>query len=194
MNHLPATIASIPEAAAWLKNGGVIAHPTDTCYGFAALVNDKQAVEKLRKVKGSEPEKPLSILVSSLQMAEIYSEFSSKSIEMAKMWPASLTLLLPKRETVPTWVTRNRFIGVRIPDHQWTLHLIEALGEPIVTSSANRTGGKELYDSVEVAAEFGNEAVLLIEGGSIPQISPSTIVRVSDRGMEILRQGSLRVY
>lgn len=194
MKILPAIPESIPEVVVWLQSGGVMLHPTDTCYGFSSLMGQRTAVHAIRRLKGSEEEKPLLMIVSEEEEARKYAFFSEEAERFAKKWPAPLTLLLPKKESVPEWITNNSSVGVRVPDHTLTLELLRTLQEPLVSTSANRSGEKEMYDTQSVFFEFKETNCLFLDAGTLPHKKPSTLLKVDTESTTILREGSLRIY
>jgi L-threonylcarbamoyladenylate synthase len=175
-----------------LRQGGVVAHPTDTCYGLAADVFNPQALERLYELKGMPKDKPVSILVSSLEEAKRYAYFSSKALELAeRFWPGALTLVLRRSENLPIFLNPEvSEIGLRVIDEPTSVGLLKAFGGPLTTTSAN-AHRKPSPDSVR---EISVQPDLILDRGELQaQAKPSTIVRVVGDGIEILRQGDLKI-
>jgi L-threonylcarbamoyladenylate synthase len=172
-----------------LENGGVIIHPTDTCYGLACSMFSKKGIEKLYALKGMPLTKPISILVSSEEMARNYGEFNRLADMLAeKYWPGPLTAIVRKSSKVPIFFNASTpTIGIRFPEHETTIDLIEQLGHPILTTSANEVGGKEPY----ISDEIDLEADFLLDGGRLPFSKTSTIIDVSDGTVHLLREGAV---
>ena len=184
---------NIDKAVAYLKQGGVVIHPTDTCYGLAADITNKVAVEKIYLLKQMSPSKPMSIIVSDLSMLKIYAFLSQKAAEIAKKYlPGALTLILPKTKSVPSFYAKSlNFLGVRIPKNFLSLELVQKLDSPITTTSANITKKLPAYTPQDVENYFGNADVLFLNGGILPNKKPSTILKFVDDSFEIIRQGDL---
>ena len=177
----------IEKAVQVLKNGGVVMHPTETCYGFAVDVKNPAAMAKLYKLKGRDAKKPVSILVADLKMAKKHGEFSKKTLELAeKYWPGPLTIVVPRGK---------EFVGMRCADHQFSRELVRTFGSPITTTSANLAGEEPLYKpEVGVFGDLAKEIDLVVDGGEIPFNKPSTIVKVVGEKVELIRQGDLVVF
>jgi len=181
---------ALMKAVEVLKAGGVVMHPTETCYGLAVDVRNPQAIEKLYKLKGRDAAKPVSILVSDLGMAKKYGEFSKEALRLAdQYWPGPLTILVPRVDG-----KSQAFVGIRCADHEFSLELVKAFGSAITTTSANLAGKEPLYEAnVEVFGDLAKEIDLVIDGGRIPARRPSTIVKVVDDKVELVREGSVKV-
>ncbi|KKR07761.1 MAG: Sua5/YciO/YrdC/YwlC family protein, tRNA threonylcarbamoyladenosine biosynthesis protein [Candidatus Peregrinibacteria bacterium GW2011_GWF2_39_17] len=175
-----------------LRQGGVVAHPTDTCYGLAVDIFNKAALERLYELKGMSQEKPVSILVRSLKEAKEYGEFSKIALDLAaRYWPGSLTLVVPRTEKAPVFLnSKQDTIGIRVIVEDWTKNLLEAFGSPLSTTSANKHGQASPYSVAEILVQPD----FLIDGGNLdPKNQPSTIVEVIGAQKRILRQGNIVV-
>jgi len=173
-----------------------VMHPTETCYGFAVDVGNPQALEKLYKLKGRDAAKPVSILVTDLGMGRKYGEFSKKALELAeKYWPGPLTIIVSRTKNLPeNFNPGQEFVGIRCPDHKFSLALVKEFGRPITTTSANLAGEAPLYEAN--LSIFGELAVLIdlvVDGGKIAFNKPSTIVKVVRDEVDILREGDLEI-
>lgn len=171
-----------------LNTGGVVMHPTETCYGLAVDIFNEQALAKLYKVKAMDLDKPVSILVDGLGMALEYGIFSHKALELAKdHWPGALSIVVPRKRDLPEFLNPgNDFISFRHSSLPFCTEMVKALGRPLSTTSANKSGEKESYKP------FNLKGVdLLIDGGEILKTRPSTIVKVEGDDVTILRQGDL---
>lgn len=167
-----------------LQNGGVIAYPTDTTYGIGCAILSPAAVKRIFEIKGRNFNKPLSIACSSLKMATKYSETDNLPADfLNKVFPGPVTLLLPKTDSISDLVTAESLrVGVRIPDYPEILEIIEALGEPIVTTSANISGQPDVveFDDVKLEVDY-------IYEGTCHYKQPSTIIDIEHK--KILREG-----
>lgn len=173
-----------------LRSGGVITHPTDTCYGLACDIFNKKALDRLYALKRMPKDKPLSIIVGSLEVAREYGVFNQKALLLAeKGWPGDLTLVLKRTDKVPVYLNKGiDTVGIRVPGDKFTLEMLKRWGGPLSTTSANLSGEPNPYSSdVTVKGDY------VVEAGRIPIKKPSTIVRVIDDGVEVLRRGEFIV-
>ena len=195
MRILKADLTSLEQTVDFLKQGGVVIHPTDTCYGMAVDITNPQAIQKIYALKKMSLQKPMSILVADFAMLEKYGKLSAKAREIAQKYlPGALTLVLPKTENVPAfYAPENDFIGLRLPRQNLSLDLVQKLGNPITTTSANLTGQVQAYTPAEVLNYFQETEVLFLDGGILPQKKPSTILKCVDDFCEIIRQGDLLI-
>lgn len=173
-----------------LKNGGVVMHPTETCYGLAVDVFSENALRKLYEVKEMSFDKPVSILVDSLEMAQQYGDFSEKALKCAeKYWPGPLSIIVPRKNNLPNFLNPGQdFISFRYSSYTFCNEMVKNFGRPVSTTSANKTGEPQFYLPKELSG-----VDLIVDGGEIPENKPSTIVKFDGDRLEILRQGDVRV-
>ena len=181
-----------------LRNDSVFIYPTETCYGIGADATNSQAVRRVYEIKKRPNDKSAIILVSDMQMAEKYAEFSAKARELTdKFWPGALTLVLPARAgsgLAPELISDSGEVAVRISGYILARELVNLVGHPIVSTSANISGGKNIYKSVDIISAFSSADSapdFFIDDGDLVENSPSTLVRVRDGEVEVLRQGGL---
>lgn len=180
----PAGPESIGRAASLLRDGGVIAFPTDTLYAVAALDSDKKAVERLYAVKRRPAAQPLVLLVRGEEDFGKLVQLTDHARDLIHLfWPGPLTLVLPSRAEPGTTVAG------RAPDHPVALALLDAIGEPLASSSANRAGAAPPVDADAVIAGLGDELDLVLDGGPCQLGLPSTILDLSGAKARILRAG-----
>lgn len=181
--------ASIQHAVQVLRQGGVVAHPTDTCYGLATDVFNEKALCHLYEMKDMAPEKPVSILVRSLEEAKRFGKFSPLALRLAKrFWPGPLTLVVPRTALLPAFFNPGVVeIGIRLIDEPFSLAMLQQFGGPITTTSANAHGLPSPYDVSEISVK----ADAILDGGKLDRSQkPSTLVRVIGEKAGILREGS----
>ena len=173
-----------------LWDGGVVMHPTETCYGLAVDVFNKSALKKLYELKEMSTDKPVSILIDSVGMAQEFGLFSDKAFDLAnEYWPGPLSILVPRSKELPDFLNENNdFVSMRCSSMDFCINMVKEFGRPVTTTSANKTGDPQLY--------FPNASSLkgvdlLIDGGEIKSNKPSTIVKVEGSDLTILRQGDL---
>lgn len=177
-----------------LREGGVIAYPTETVYGLGANIFSRVAVERIFQIKGRDAHKPLSVMISSLDEADELCEAipDSGRALMAAFWPGPLTLILNASESVPAYIkSKDDTIGVRFPDHPVCIGLVQLLGEPITSTSANLAGENPPVQAEEVKANLGDQIDFLIDGGECVVQIPSTVVDITAEEPRLLRAGAI---
>ena len=179
-------------AANIIKNGGIVIFPTETVYGIGTNGLNEEAVKKLYEVKDRPLNKPISLLVSNFdminQVAEDITEMEYKI--MKNFFPGPLTIILNKKSCVPDILTANgNTVGIRMPDNEIALKLIELSGVPIATPSANISGRPSGIDIEDIKKDFEGKVDLFIDSGKSKIGNGSTIVKVEDNEIKILRQG-----
>jgi L-threonylcarbamoyladenylate synthase len=176
--------SDIETAAEFLRGGGLVAFPTETVYGLGARADLPQAVTRLREVKVRPPGKQMAVLVSGITAAErLVGPLPEAARRIAEsFWPGPVTLVVaaPKGEG----------IGLRCPAVHATLELIEALGHPVFAPSANPAGEPPALSAGEVLAYFEGRIEAVLDGGRVEIGEPSTVVRVAEKGLELLRAGA----
>lgn len=185
---------SIQLAGEVLKQGGIVAFPTDTVYGLGAVCTNDEAVQKIFAAKGRDEGKPLSILVASVEQAEqIALEIPEKARRlMEKYWPGALTLVLKKRPEISDKVSAGReTIGLRMPDSQTAVKLLEAAGVPLAAPSANTSGKRSSVSAEDVIADLAGRVDMILDGGRCPVGISSTVVDLTGESPVILREGSI---
>lgn len=184
----------INKASSILKNGGIGIFPTDTVYGIGCNALDITGLEKLYKLKERNFNKPISILVSNPNMINKFvkniNNIERKLIE--NFWPGALTIIFNKSEIVPKLLTAGLdTIGIRMPNNKIAIELIDKLGGPIAASSANISGEIPATNiNNALKNSFNNKIDFIIDDGETYNI-PSTIVRVENDEIRILREGSI---
>lgn len=179
----------IERAVASLEAGGVIAYPTDTYYAIGCDLLNKKAVEKLYRLKQRPTGKPLSFLCADLSDISRYAKVSNTAYKvMKRLVPGPYTFVLPATKLTPEIaMTRQKTVGIRVPDAPIPLALVERLGHPLLTTSATWEG-EVLVDPREIKARLGHGLDLIIDGGY--QLNePSTVLSLLEDRVEVLRQG-----
>ncbi len=179
-----------------LKKGGVIVFPTDTAFGIGCRVDNEKAVERIFAIKGRDERKATPVLVSSIDMAQQYvDDIPSGAYQlMEKYWPGALTIVLPSTQAqVPTLVTGgSNSLGVRMPDYFLLLQIIEAVGVPLIGTSANLSGENTPF-TVEGLNPSLVRQVDMVLSGSCKIKQPSTVVDYTQTPYRILREGAIRL-
>lgn len=184
--------SGIKEAAAVLKRGGVIVYPTDTAYGLGGIYNLKKVTSKILKIKKRKDEK-FTIISSSLSQVEKFFKLNSLQKKLAKKyWPGPLSIVVSSK------------FAARVPKNKIALALARQVGKPLIATSANLTGKQTIYDSKKIIKKFASkknfrlysarqEPDLIIDSGRLKKIKTSTIVKVSNREIKVLRKGSVKL-
>ena len=195
LDRLPSNIRrQVKEGISILKQGGIVALPTDTVYGLGACMHIHKAVEQVYAVKERPRNMPLSLLLAHLsQISEVAEPVPPVAWLLAESFlPGALTLVLHKSKLVPDIVTAGgTTVAVRIPAHPVPLALVGGLGEPISGTSANLSGKPSALTADEVYSQFGNKIDLVIDGGRCPGGKESTIVDVTGEAPVVLREGAI---
>jgi L-threonylcarbamoyladenylate synthase len=175
-----------------LKDGGLVAFPTDTVYGLGALAFDERAVSRISDVKGRLVDKAIPILIGSYDQVErVASGVNAESEKLARrFWPGPLTIILPRHVLVPEAVTPFQTVGVRIPDFAATIELLKMTG-PMAVSSANLTGMGSSTTARGVQTQLDGKIPLILDGGVTPGGIPSTVMDCMEGTPNILRQGPI---
>lgn len=177
-----------------IKNGGLVIFPTETVYGIGTNALDSKAVKKLYEVKKRTYEKPISLLVNSIEMIEnIAKDITELEYELIKnFFPGPLTIILKKKENISNIVTANKeTVGVRMPQNDIALKLIEYAGVPIATPSANISGKPSGTNIKDIMRDFEEKVEYFIDNGPSKIGQSSTIVQIIDETPYILRKGAI---
>lgn len=175
-----------------LKDGGVIVYPTDTLYAFGCDITNAKAVEKICAIKNIDPVKmPLSFVCSNISHVSNYSFIDNKLFKILKSClPGPFTFLLKGNSNLPKLFKKKNVVGIRIPDNKIALAIVEALGNPILSSSVPINEDEIEYSTdPELIEEFyGNRVDCVIDAG-IGETEPSTIIDCTGDEMEVKRKG-----
>jgi L-threonylcarbamoyladenylate synthase len=175
-----------------LHNGGLVAFPTDTVYGLAALPFRAEYVERLYIAKGRNSERSIAILLGEQSQIKLVAkdlgEMASRLVE--HFWPGPLTLIVPRLETLPETLSSSMTVGIRIPDHPFALALLRQTG-PLAVTSANLSGYSNCNTAPEVLLQLGGRIHLILDGGQTTGGVPSTVVDCTGNELVILREGPL---
>jgi L-threonylcarbamoyladenylate synthase len=184
--------ASVDTAERVLQEGGLVAFPTDTVYGVGGKFDDERALEEIFTVKDRDRVKPLPVLISSLGQLSGLTPSLTESLRklVERFWPGPLTLVLPAKSGLSTYLTKDGTLGVRMPAHPFALQLLEASG-PLGVTSANISGEPSPQTAEIVYQTMRGRIDLIVDGGTAPGGIPSTVVHLSESGLELLRAGPI---
>lgn len=184
----------VETAARLLAEGKIVALPTETVYGLAADSFNQTAVEDIYRAKGRAEDKPLSVLLSGMDMVlRVCRDIPTAAYHLAEaFWPGPLTMVLPSAGLVAPRVTAGgATLGVRCPDHPLTLAVIRSLGRPLAAPSANPSGMESPKNSAAVLAGLDGRIDALLDGGACSVAIESTVVDLTGERPSILRHGGL---
>ncbi len=176
-----------------LKNGGVVALPTDTVYCLAASLTNTEAIGRIFDIKGRATTKALPVLVAdAIQMRQVAEMNPLAELLTRRFMPGGLTLILPRKPVVPDIVTGGRdSVAVRIPGHTMTMYIIKAVGTPLTGTSANLSGRYSVCEADDVRAQIGEQVDMVLDGGRCPGGIESTIVDLTTPLPTIVREGAV---
>jgi len=176
----------LADAAKLLREGGVVAFPTETVYGLCVDATDREAVERLRALKGRKPEHAFAYLLADREAARDLTgrDLPPLAARIAdRLWPGPVTLVVPTGE-------RGR-IGLRLPEALLPRALARETGRPLIQTSCNRTGEPPALDGAGVVANLGEDVDLLLDAGRTPGAESSTVVVCDEVSFSVARKGAM---
>ena len=179
----------LPEALAVLRNGGLIAFPTDTVYGLGGLATEAEVVEAIFLAKARPEERSIPVLVAGWPEVRGVALLSPTAERLAAaFWPGPLTIVMERDPNLPAAIGATGTVGVRAPDHAVALALLREAG-PLATSSANLSGDPSPRTAADVLGTLRGRIQLVIDGGWTPGGRPSTVVDCTGETPRLLRAG-----
>ena len=173
-----------------IKNGGIIAYPTDTYYGIGCDIMNKKAIEKIYLLKQRDKIKPFSFLCSDLKNISHYAKVSNYAYKtMKRLLPGPYTFVLEGSKLVPKiMLTKRKTAGIRVPDNSICLELVKELGNPIISTSASMPDGTLFFDPSLIHDYFQSRIDIVIDGGPVPGF-PSSVISLINDMPEVIREG-----
>lgn len=186
-------VAGITRAAEVLRDGGLLALPTETVYGLAADARNNGAVARIFEAKGRPTFNPLIVHVPSLEAATELGAFSDTARTLAEaFWPGPMTLVVPSKGQVADLVSGGLdTLAIRVPAHPLARAVLEAFGGPIAAPSANPSGQISPTLAEHVVAGLGNKVDAVLDGGACGVGLESTILAPGPNGVRLLREGGI---
>lgn len=180
----------IDKAVECMRQGGVIAYPTDTMYGIGCDIYNQKAVKRIYQIKNRDKKKPFSFICCDLKNVSQYCLLSNPSYRlMKKCLPGPYTFVLQSMKIVPKiMMTKQKTVGIRVPENEICRKLVETLGNPILTTSAIIDGNEAPSEAYEVEEILGKQLDVIIDGGTIYP-SPSSVISLINDEVQILREG-----
>lgn len=173
-----------------LKDGGIIAYPTDTYYGFGCDIMNKRAIERIYQLRQRNRNKPFSFICSGLKNISDYAKVSNYAYKtMKRLLPGPYTFILEGSKLVPKiMLTKRRTAGIRVPAHPICIALVEEMGNPIISTSAKTPDNMIFNDPSLIHDHYKSTIDLVIDGGPVPG-SPSSVVSMISDEPEVIRVG-----
>jgi L-threonylcarbamoyladenylate synthase len=184
---------TLAETRKVLKTGGIVAFPTDTFYGLGVNPYNRLAVDKIYKIKGRDPEKPLLLLIDSISKLEnLVEEPSAQCIKlMQTFWPGPLTLLFkPKPSSIHENISAD-LIGIRQPGNLVTRNILSALDHPLTAPSANISGDNPATTAQQVQDIFGEKVELILDADECKSGKASTVINATNNPARLIRAGEI---
>lgn len=180
----------INRVVATLRDGGVIAYPTDTTYGIGCSIFNKRGIERIYHLKQRERKKPFSFICADMSEVARYAKVSNFAYKIMRRYlPGPYTFVLDASSVVPDLLqTRQKTVGIRIPDNRICMALVRGLNHPIITTSANLSGEEPSGDPSLVEDEMGRQLDLVVDGGVLSAQVSSVVSLIGDVPV-VLREG-----
>jgi tRNA threonylcarbamoyl adenosine modification protein (Sua5/YciO/YrdC/YwlC family) len=180
----------VKQVVDFVRQGELIAYPTDTVYAVGCDLLDKRAIERVYALKGRPSSRPMSLLCADLRHAAEYAIITDRAfVVLRRILPGPYTVVLRAGEKVPkVMLSRQRTVGIRVPDHPVPQALLHELGHPLLTTSCPCPDGEYLADAREIARAFKRELAAVVDGGPIHN-EPSTVIDLSNDELVVLREG-----
>jgi L-threonylcarbamoyladenylate synthase len=189
-------LSSLDRAVAVIREGGIVAFPTETCYGLAVDPDNESGLKRLYRLKQRQPEKPILVLIESVAWLRFVAESVPRLYLplMAKYWPGPLTLVFPAKRSLSLTLTGHTgTIGVRVSSHPLACSLVKKTARPVTATSANLSSRTPACSAGEVRDIFGDRVDFILDGGETVPGKPSTIIGIRNRKLTLLRKGPLNL-
>ncbi|MDH3265632.1 MAG: L-threonylcarbamoyladenylate synthase [Gammaproteobacteria bacterium] len=188
-NPQPRLIAGIVDI---IRNGGLIAYPTDSSYAFGCHIGDKRAIDRIHRIRRTDKNHNFTLICSDLSEISSYARVDNWAYRLIKsMTPGPYTFILPATREVPKRLQnpKRRTIGLRVPDHPLVHALLETLGEPIMSSTLTLPGDDmPMTDPAEIEERIGHQIDAIVDAGQTG-IEPTSVIDLTGGVAEVLRVG-----
>jgi len=182
----------IKQAAQIVHDGGIVAVPTDSCYALVCHLDDKAAVERLRRIRGIDEKHHLTLLCRDLSEIGVYARVDNRQFRLLKAaTPGPFTFILEATKCVPRRLSHpsRKTIGLRVPEDAIVHALLEELQQPLLGTTLIMPGEEDaLNDADTICERLGKQIELIIDGGAC-SLEPTTVIDLSGVGAELVRQG-----
>lgn len=188
-NPQPRLVAEVVDV---IRGGGLIAYPTDSSYAFGCHIGDKQAMDRIRRIRKTDKNHNFTLVCKDLSEISHYARVENWAYRLIRsLTPGPYTFILAATREVPKRLQhpKRRTIGLRVPDHEIVRAILAALGEPIMSSTLLLPGDDiPLTDAQDIDARIGTQIDLIVDGGPTG-IEPSTVIDLSAGDVKVLRKG-----
>lgn len=183
----------IEEVASLLKEGEVVAFPTETVFGLGVISSSKEAFLKLVNVKKRSPNKPFTLMISSFEQVKEIVELNDLAKKIInKFCPGELTIILKAKEGINDYLDlKSGFVGIRMPNDKFMLELISKVNEPLLVPSCNPKDMVPAKTVEEVINYFDGKINGVVEGKSVSNI-PSTVIKIDGENISLIREGNIK--
>ncbi len=182
----------IKQAAQIIQLGGIVAVPTDCCYALVFQLDNKDAIERVRRIRGVDDKHHLTMMCRDLSEISLYAKVDNRQFRLLKSaTPSAFTFILKATKEVPRRLSHpaRKTIGLRVPQHSILQALLENLGQPLIGTTLILPGEDEaLIDPREVRDRLEKSVELVIDGGAC-NIEPTTVIDLTDDEPQLIRQG-----
>ncbi len=179
-------------AVRYIESGGLIAYPTDSSYAFGCQIGNKKAIDRIRRIRRTDKHHNFTLVCADLSEISIYARVDNWAYRLIKsLTPGPYTFILPATREVPKMLQnpRRRTIGLRVPEHPLVHAMLEALGEPIMSSTLTLPGDDlPLTDPLVIEERIGNQIEAIIDSGPTG-LEPTSVLDLSSGSVEVLRVG-----
>jgi L-threonylcarbamoyladenylate synthase len=176
-----------------VKKGGLVAIPTDTVYGLAALINSEIGVNRILEIKTRSLGQGMPVLINSIEHLEsLTTGISDIAWGLARrFWPGKLTMVLPAHEKLLSAITNKGTVAIRWPNHDVPRAIMDNCGFPITGTSANLHGMGEPISATNIEDQIGEQLDAILDGGHLTNVQPSTIINMTTNPIELIRAGAV---
>jgi L-threonylcarbamoyladenylate synthase len=188
--------SALDDAVRILRQGGIIAYPTETFYGLGAKYDVEPALQRLCDIKKRPGKMAMPVIIGDLEQLELLTERipDKAGALISKFWPGPLTLLFEARSRLSDFIVAEHKVAVRMPGESFALRLARASGFPVTATSAN-ISGMPPGENIQMVMNYFNDALeLIVDGGELKSLLPSTIVDATGPELKILRQGLVDIW
>ncbi len=181
----------VDQVLEYLRQGGLLAYPTDTCYGLGCSILEKKAIDQIYRMKRMRADKPLSFICSDLKDISKYGVLSDQAHRLIRgRLPGPYTFVLPATREVPKLLqSKRKQVGIRVPDHPVILTIVRQLGHPIITTTCQMEGDEQpCTDVYDIKDRFGHMIDMAVDGGYLaPEYS--SVIQLEGTEVQVLREG-----
>jgi tRNA threonylcarbamoyl adenosine modification protein (Sua5/YciO/YrdC/YwlC family) len=175
-----------------MRSGGLVAYPTDSSYALGCHIGDKRAIDRIHRIRHTSKKHNITLVCRDLSEISTYARVDNWAYRLIRsMTPGPYTFVLPATRELPKRLQnpKRRTIGMRVPDHSFVNALLEALGEPIMSSTLSLPGdAMPLTDPIEIEERIGHQIDAIVDAGATG-IEPTSVLDLTSGSVEVLRAG-----